>query len=192
MGYTLYNADGQKKYLALEKRRRFTAAAHEATDPAQRTLCLTLAYTGARLSEVVALTDRQIHLTNERIVLESLKKRKSGVFRAVPVPKDLLRTLDLVHELRRRRRTARLLWEVSRTTAWRWVGEVMAAAELSGPAATPKGLRHAFAIAALDKGVPLNMVQKWLGHAQISTTAIYGNAIGTEETALAARLWEDR
>ncbi len=34
-----------------------------------------------------------------------------------------------------------------------------------------------------------NMVQKWLGHAQLSTTAIYANAVGEEEQAIAARMW---
>ncbi|MDT8873452.1 hypothetical protein RAA17_25850 [Komagataeibacter rhaeticus] len=29
--------------------------------------------------------------------------------------------------------------------------------------------------------MPLNMVQKWLGHAQLSTTAIYADAVGAEE-----------
>jgi site-specific recombinase XerD len=54
----------------------------------------------------------------------------------------------------------------------------------------PKGLRHAFAIACLDKGLPLNMVQKWLGHSSIETTAIYANAVGKEERKLAAKLWQ--
>ena len=31
------------------------------------------------------------------------------------------------------------------------------------------------------KGIPLNLVQKWLGHAQLSTTAVYANAFGAEE-----------
>lgn len=87
-------------------------------------------------------------------MFESLKKLRPGVYRAVPMPPALLDALDLVHELMWKRRTARRLWDVSRTTAWRWVGEVMEAADLSGPSATPKGLRHAFAIATLDKGVP--------------------------------------
>jgi hypothetical protein len=33
------------------------------------------------------------------------------------------------------------------------------------------------------------MVQKWLGHAQLSTTAVYANAVGAEEKDVAcARL----
>jgi integrase/recombinase XerD len=31
------------------------------------------------------------------LVLESLKKRRSGIYRAVPVPPALLEALDLVH-----------------------------------------------------------------------------------------------
>jgi site-specific recombinase XerD len=33
------------------------------------------------------------------------------------------------------------------------------------------------------------MVQKWLGHANLATTAIYANAIGPEEKQLAERMW---
>ncbi len=35
----------------------------------------------------------------------------------------------------------------------------------------------------------LHMVQKWMGHAQLSTTAIYANAVGKEEQHIAARMW---
>jgi integrase len=36
---------------------------------------------------------------------------------------------------------------------------------------------------------PLNLVQKWLGHAQLTTTAIYANAVGEEEQSIATRMW---
>jgi integrase/recombinase XerD len=42
---------------------------------------------------------------------------------------------------------------------------------------------------AVAKGVPLNILQKWLGHAQLTTTAIYANAPGQEERDIAARMW---
>jgi integrase len=34
------------------------------------------------------------------------------------------------------------------------------------------------------------MMQKWLGHARIETTAIYANAVGPEERAIASRMWD--
>ena len=76
-------------------------------------------------------------------------------------------------------------------TGWRRVREVMARAEITGPHATPKGLRHGFGVAAVSAGIPLNLIQKWLGHAQLSTTAIYADAMGAEERDIASRLWGD-
>jgi site-specific recombinase XerD len=65
----------------------------------------------------------------------------------------------------------------------------MVAAGLDGPHASPKGLRHGFGVAAVCAGVPLNLVQRWLGHAQLSTTSIYADAVGEEEQSIAARMW---
>ena len=53
-----------------------------------------------------------------------------------------------------------------------------AAAGLDGPRALPKGLRHGFGGSA---DIPLNLVQKWLGHAQLSTRVIYADAVGEEK-----------
>jgi integrase/recombinase XerD len=41
----------------------------------------------------------------------------------------------------------------------------------------------------LQAGVPLNLTQRWLGHARISTTALYAIASGPEEHAFAERFW---
>jgi site-specific recombinase XerD len=66
---------------------------------------------------------------------------------------------------------------------------VVAAARLEGPHASPKGLRHGFGMAAVSAGIPLNLVQKWLGHAQLTTTAIYADAVGAKEKDIAQRMW---
>jgi integrase len=93
--------------------------------------------------------------------------------------------------VRQRRNQAKaLLWPWSRMTAFRRVQEVIAAADIpEGPHACPKGLRHGFGVQAVSRGIALNMVQKWLGHAQLTTTAIYANAVGEEEQSIAARMW---
>jgi integrase/recombinase XerD len=74
-------------------------------------------------------------------------------------------------------------------TGWRAVHAVIAAAGLDGPQASPKGLRHCFGVAAVSTGIPLNLVQKWPGHAQLTTTAIYADAVGAEEKDIARRMW---
>jgi integrase/recombinase XerD len=74
-------------------------------------------------------------------------------------------------------------------TGWRDVHAVMQVAGLEGPQASSKGLRHGFGVAAVTAGIPLNPVQKWLGHAQLTTTAIYADAVGAEEKDIARRMW---
>ncbi|WP_417449582.1 tyrosine-type recombinase/integrase [Kordiimonas sp.] len=135
--------------------------------PEVATFCAVLAYTGARVSEILALSPDRIDFDDEIIVIESLKKRCRGHFRTVPVPRELLRTLDAVHNIKadqqRHRCANRMLWPWCRTTAWSRVKEIMRAAGVNGPMASPKGLRHSLGVSAIQSGVPLNMVQKWLG-----------------------------
>jgi site-specific recombinase XerD len=66
----------------------------------------------------------------------------------------------------------------------------MTVARITGPQATPKGLRHGFGIKAVISQVPLNMVQKWLAHAQLATTSIYADATGEEAKQIAERCGE--
>jgi integrase/recombinase XerD len=56
----------------------------------------------------------------------------------------------------------------------------------------PKGLRHSFGVRALETDVPPHLVQRWLGHAFLRTTALYGQVIGREERKIAARMWKHR
>jgi integrase len=65
----------------------------------------------------------------------------------------------------------------------------MKAAEVHGAAANPRGLRHSFAVWAVAAAVPLTMIQKWMGHADLATTAIYLDACGAEERRIAWRMW---
>jgi integrase/recombinase XerD len=190
---TLFDRSGQRKYLAARERLSFASTAIEEAGPVA-TFCLTLAFTGARISEVLALTPARIDTGNAAIVFETLKQRRRGVFRAVPVPRELLSRLEATHRLAAARvdpeaRDARL-WPWGRTTAWKHVTRVMKQAGVADGVAMPKALRHGFGVEAGQNGVQLNMVQRWMGHARIETTAIYAGAIGPEERALARRTWQ--
>jgi len=128
-GMGLHTADGARKYLTAGERDAFLRQA-ELADRQVRTLCMTLAYAGCRLSEALALTADRVDLAAGVLVIESLKKRRTGVFRAVPVPPALL---DMVHGIRElqtghgRGRGIRL-WPWSRMSGWRAVHGVMRAA----------------------------------------------------------------
>jgi integrase/recombinase XerD len=189
----LYDQNGHRKYLTPAERQDFIRASESALRQI-RTFCGTLVHTGCRISEALALTADRVDIDDGVLVIESLKKRRRGVYRAIPVPPAFLDTLNLVHDLRAARRRhdrgrSVHLWPWSRPTAWRHVCAVMRAAGIVGLHATPKGLRHGFGIKAVVSNVPLNMAQKWLGHAQLATTAIYANATGPEEKQIAERMW---
>jgi integrase len=96
-------------------------------------------------------------------------------------------------QVRRRQRDPDLasvrLWRWSRTTAWRHVKAIMAAAGITGTQAMPKGLRHGFGVNAFQSNVPPHLVQRWLGHASLRTTGIYADVIGPDERGFAARMW---
>ncbi|MAO39386.1 MAG: integrase [Pseudohongiella sp.] len=188
MTWELYNNKGSRKYLSQSERMAVLAMA--ATKPAKiDTLCNVLVWTGCRLSEALALTPDKIDRSEKLIIFECLKKRRRGVYRAVPVPEALIARLTEIHPLDAPSAHT-LLWSMSRTTAWRHIKTIMAEAGLApSAAATPRGLRHGFGVAAVSAGIPLNVVQRWLGHAQISTTAIYANASGAEERSMAAKMW---
>ena len=96
-----------------------------------------------------------------------------------------LRALQRDAVLSRRR-----LWCWSRITGWRRVKRLMAMAGVHGAAAMPKGLRHTFGVRAFESDMPPHLVQRWLGHASLRTTAIYADVIGREERRIAARMWK--
>jgi len=191
----LFDAQGRRLYLTREEREEFLKAAEKAKRET-RTFCHVLAFTGCRISEALALTPKRVDVSGRTLVFETLKKRRSGVFRAVPVPPGLLDALDLVHGIReiQDRQNSKelngLIWDMSRATAWRMIKRMMDQAGIQdGPHKMPKGLRHAYGIHALSSGVPLNMLSKWMGHASMEVTAIYANAIGEEQQAIAAKMW---
>jgi integrase len=191
----LYDALGRRLYLTPGEREAFLRTAL-GQDRLIRTFCSLLYYTGCRVSEALHLTPRRVDFADQVVIVESLKKRRKDVYRAIPVPPALLDTLDMVHGLKetqrrgRRHELDRPLWSWSRTTAWRRVVAVMTQADIAaGPHRVPKGLRHGYAIHALNTGVPLNMLSKWMGHSIMEITAIYANAVGAEQQAIAARMW---
>jgi len=189
---SLHDSRGRRKYLLPEERKQFLQAALEAGGKTA-TFCAVLALSGARISEVLALTSEQIDDENGSINFETLKRRERGHIRAVPVPRRLLYYLDAVHRYRAAQsdpRQARAhLWSWSRTTAWRRVKTVMRLAQHPSYIAKPKSLRHAFGAEAAMSNVPLTMIKKWLGHARLETTEIYTTLVGKEERTLAQRTW---
>ncbi|MDR3526094.1 MAG: tyrosine-type recombinase/integrase [Rhizomicrobium sp.] len=192
MTWSLYDAHGQRKYLTSKERAAFIRMAVRTGGPVG-TFCSVMALTGARISEVLALTPERIDRANGAIVFETLKRRERGIFRAVPIPYELVELLYAVHNLKTaaddpERRGARL-WRWSRPTAWKHVKSVMRLANIPDAQAMPKALRHAFGVEAVQDRIAITLVKKWLGHAKLQSTEIYATPLGREERRLAAHMW---
>lgn len=182
----LYTRRGARKYLNHGERRRVLAALRAL--PVERALFVeTLFWSGARISEVLALRPCDFQIAEGLVTLRTLKRRRFSL-REVPLPPALIRALDRHFCFAHGEHGARL-WPWHRATAWRIVHHVMRLAEVNGVCATPRGMRHGFAVAALQAGVPVTLVQRWLGHARLSTTSIYAAASGPEERRFAEGVW---
>ncbi len=81
----LHDRQGKRLYLAAAERAAFMAAARRAA-PEVRTLCAVLHDTGCRESELLEATPERVDLTGGCVVFRTLKRRRDGVYRAVPVP----------------------------------------------------------------------------------------------------------
>ena len=181
----LYSRINRRLYLNASERARFLHACGNL--PAnRRAFALTLFYTGCRLSEARELTFDAIQFEENIISIRSLKKRNQHHIREIPVPALLT---DELRKLKFGTSDNNRIWKIDRITAYRWIKTIMHDASIAGPQASPKGLRHAYGINAISCGIQLHMLQKWMGHASIKTTAIYANAVGEEEKAIAQRMW---
>jgi integrase/recombinase XerD len=180
--WQVYDEAGRRKYLSGAERARFLDAA-DLLAPRLRAICYVLAYAGCRISEALALTAEHVDCERMTLTFKTLKRRKT-VFRTVPVPEALI---ELLRKLPTDA-TGRF-WSAHRITAWRVVKAAMARAGVDGPMCCPKGLRHGFGIRAAGNNVPINLIQRWMGHASPTTTAIYMDAVGVEERQFAKRMW---
>jgi len=189
VAWSTFALNGQRKYLTRSEADRFLTTAKK-RDLSVYVFCWFIAASGCRISEALMVTTKCVDFEAGAVILESLKKRRKFVYRAIPLPASLLdRLAELIA-------TSEFgdddrLWPWSRMTGYRRVTEVMREADIAGSWATPKGLRHGFGVRAVQSGAPLHLVQRWLGHADMKTTAIYAAAVGPEEREMASRTWLD-
>ena len=185
MKITGYDADGRRKYLNKKENKEFRAAA-EALPLERAAFCLTIYFTGCRISEALDIRGNDVEWDCDVITFRCLKKRGKKVNRRLPIPAFITKQLRTIVELENEK-----IWNFSRTTAWRIVKKTMANAGISGVHATAKGLRHSFGVRGVIKRVPVHLLCNWMGHSHSSTTAIYLDVKGDEELEMIQRTWED-
>lgn len=180
---SLHTKHGERKYLTEDERKNFIEAANNQKQSV-RLLCLVLLLSGCRLSEVLNMTSENVLDAENAILIRSLKKRDKISYRQIPQPHGIISDLLMIS----RKRPDRLFpWK--RTQALNHVKRVMQEAGIEGFRATARGLRHTFGAHGIHCGVPLTLLQRWFGHANIETTAIYTQILGPEEREVAKKMW---
>ena len=185
---SLYNHSGKRLYLTPSERARFLEAIeHQA--PETRTFAKFLVLTGCRVSEALSVRAEHIDFEEKRVAIETLKQRRRGVWRRIPLPDSFLQELKEAHGLHNNGQCKRL-WSFQRTTAYERIKSIMTDAAVLGPQACPKGLRHTFGTHAVLNDIPLTILMSWMGHSRIQTTQIYLQLSGEEEYSIASRMWQ--
>ncbi len=137
-------------------------------------LIKTLFQSGARVSEFVGLRVDDLFFDEQMLLIV---KGKGGKSRYVPI------LAELSQELRTHlgSRKTGFLFETNRRSAYspRRVQQVVKdVAERAGitKRVYPHLLRHSVATTLLERGMPIDQIQKFLGHSKLETTQIYAES----------------
>lgn len=189
-----HKTTGERLYLNAEERKLFLDATRF-QEPDIKFFCQMLFYTGCRLNECLSITYSRFDFGEKGVIIETLKRRKKGVLRFIDLPEDFLEKLNDVYQIQKHqadsKKRGEKLWKFTDRTGQNYVDRVMKAAKITGKKACPKGLRHAFGVAAVENKVPVSQIQEWLGHRYIDSTAVYIRTQGKERRNLAQRIWSN-
>lgn len=133
----------------------------------ENVLPLTLAVTGARVSEALSMTTADIDKEMGCVRILCLKKKHKGIFRYVPVP---LWYIGIIEDYIVRNMITHVLFPISRWTAW-----IIVKRKTGYP---PHALRHAWAMYCLYKGVDPEIVRRWLGDSTWRMVEYYVKVVG--------------
>jgi integrase/recombinase XerD len=164
--------------LSRNEERKLMAHAYRAQGT-RGLLIKTLFQTGARVSEFVNIKADEVFFDEQMILIA---KAKGGKSRYVPIRPEL------AHELRTHlgHRTVGYLFETIHATAYsprriqprriqQIIKQTADEAQIT-KRVYPHLLRHSVATTLLERGMPLEQIQKFLGHAKLETTQMYAES----------------
>ncbi len=136
--------------------------------------------TGLRVSEALSLRHSDLRLNQNPPVLSVRPEapgNKARKGREVPVPGDLLESLAGLASFHSKE-CSRPMLDISR----QWVGESMkraaVAAGIDPARAHPYAFRHTYGRNCVLRGIPLPVLQQWLGHQSLADTQRYVELAG--------------
>jgi len=139
---------------------------------------IVLRFTGARLGEVLMVNDKSdINFREAEIRMPTLK-RKQLAYRQVFVPQNVV--AEIATYLAEFPEMRGKVFKIYQANFRRTFYERAKEAGIPRKLAHPHVLRHTRAIELLRAGVPVTLVQDQLGHAYLTTTAVYLRISGQE------------
>jgi integrase/recombinase XerD len=159
--------------LSREEERQLIAHAYR-MQGTRGLLIKTLFQTGARVSEFVNIKADELFFDEQTILIAKAKGGKSRYVPILPPLAQELRT-HLGH------RTTGALFETVQHTPYsprriqQIIKETAADAHIT-KRVYPHLLRHSVATTLLERGMPIEQIQKFLGHAKLETTQIYAES----------------
>ena len=140
-------------------------------------LVITLLRTGGRIDEVPQLKASDFSLENNTVRLKTLK-RKGEVYRVTPMHPELRSAiLEYFLDSHIDRRSDEKVFKMTRQGVDKYFKKMQSSLNFRIHA---HKFRHTFAVRAIMSGVPLNVLQKWLGHASVFTTNVYTEITGID------------
>lgn len=183
---------GERKYLNADERKAFLEASTY-MKPDIKFYCRMIYYTGCRTGEALAVTPDALDYQEMGVVIRTLKQNPNRpLFRFLELPESYLKSLHDVYRVRDKqgqKAGKSKIWTFKIRTAQNHIKAVMNEAGITGLKATARGLRHSMGVMLVQNKVPLNVVQKILGHRNIKNTMIYADAVGEERREMVSRVW---
>jgi integrase/recombinase XerC len=168
------------RYLAEPDYQRLETTVLQATAPEtylaafDRAWFLTLAHTGMRIGEVLALQVGHLNFTNASILVQAGKGSRDRVVYMTPqLQRGLARYLEFRHPVPPQPHVF-LTRTRQRPPSADYIRQRLKHYSLPlGFNATPHQLRHTLATRLLNRGMPIDSLRKLLGHRDLNTTQRY-------------------
>ena len=140
--------------------------------------------TGLRVSEALSLHRTDLRLNQDPPVISVRREapgNKARKGREVPIPADLLEGLADLASFHSKDRSRPML-----DISCQWVGESMkraaAVAGIDPTRAHPHAFRHTYGRNCVLSGIPLPVLQQWLGHQSLADTQRYVELAGAHHS----------
>ena len=187
----IFDCQGKRLFLNEDEIAFFLNTAESNFSNKISALAQTLVYTGCTISEALNLTHKSVNITDSLLTIYHRKNRKGMSSRNLPVPLEYLEYLTATFKISTSKyKSKKKLWSWSRQYGHRVIKEIIKESEISNSYNfSPKSIRHAYGVNAIIKDVPLNILQKWLGHADIGTTKVYFDIMTFEDQEQAQKMW---